>query len=84
MGEVKRIEAETLIDETDAPGIPVQRKGKTPGEEPAPVAPRTSGAPIDDTDTSRSPVANRDTEGHRKAGTTPRPTEKPIVGGDRG
>ena len=49
----------------------------------APVAPKTSGASGEE-DTSKSPVANRDAEGPRKAGVTPRPTDKPIVGGDRG
>lgn len=83
MADVKKLEDETVIDETNAPGTPVQRKGKTPREEPAPVAPKTSGAPEPEPDTSRSPVANRNQEGPRQAGTTPRPTDKPIVGGGR-
>jgi hypothetical protein len=29
-------------------------------------------------------IADRNAEGPREAGTTPRPTDKPIVGGDRG
>lgn len=47
-------------------------------DEPAP--PKTAGAPQPAPDTSKSPLANRDLEGHRKAGATPRPTGKPIVG----
>lgn len=84
MAEVKKLENETVIDETNASGTPVQRKGKTPCEEPAPVAPKTSGAPENGPDTSRSTAANRNPEGPRQAGTTPRPTDKPIVGGGRG
>jgi len=47
------------------------------------VVPKTSGAPKPAPDTSKSSSANRDI-GERKAGPTPRPTDKPIVGGDRG
>jgi hypothetical protein len=84
MRRVKRLERDTIIDETDAPGTPVQRKGKTPREEATDVAPKTSSTPKEDADTSKSPVANRNAEGPRQAGPTPRPTDKPIVGGDRG
>jgi hypothetical protein len=42
------------------------------------VAPRTAGAPNPAPDTSRSPVANRDVAGPRKAGVSPRPRVKPI------
>lgn len=49
-------------------------------EETSPAVPRTAGAPEAGPDTSRSRVANRDTEGPRKAGTTPRPTDKPVTG----
>jgi len=79
MNEVKRLETENLIDETDAPGTPAQRRRKLPGEEPAPAVPKTSGAPADEPDTSRSPVANRNSEGPRQAGVSPRPTDKPGV-----
>lgn len=78
MATVKRLEPETIIDETNAAGTPVERKGKTP------AAPKTSGAAVETDDTSRSPVANRNEEGPRHAGATPRPTDKPIVGGNRG
>jgi hypothetical protein len=44
----------------------------------APVNPKSSGAAKPGPDTSKSRVANRDTEGPRKASTTPRPTDKPI------
>lgn len=53
---------------------------KDPLRNEAPKAPRTAGAPKPGPDTSKSPVANRDLEGPRKAGTTPRPTSKPIAG----
>lgn len=45
-----------------------------------PEAPKTSGAAEPALDTSKSPVANRDLEGPRKASTTPRPTGKPMTG----
>lgn len=83
MKRVKRLEREAIIDETRAAGMPAERKGKTPREEPGPVVPKTSGASAKP-DTSRSSVANRNTEGPRQAGTTPRPMDKPIVGGDKG
>ncbi len=47
------------------------------GTEPVP---KTAGANVPGPDTSRSRVANRDPKGPRKASTTPRPTDKPIVG----
>jgi hypothetical protein len=46
-------------------------------DEPDP--PKTAGAPEPPPDTSKSRVANRDREGPRKAGTSPRPTGKPLV-----
>jgi hypothetical protein len=42
-------------------------------------APNTAGASEPGPDTSRNPVANRDRNGPRKAGTTPRPTRKPLA-----
>jgi hypothetical protein len=48
------------------------------GDNDASAAPKTAGAPVPATDTSKSRVANRDLEGPRKAGTTPRPTTKPM------
>jgi hypothetical protein len=52
-----------------------------PGEKEgvASVTPSTSGAAKPAPDTSKSKVANRDVAGPRKAGTTPRPTRKPMV-----
>lgn len=84
MRRVKKLGSKTVINETDAAGTPVQRKGKTLREEPAPPVPKTSGGPKPQPDTSKSPVANRNTEGPRQAGTSPRPTDKPIIGGGRG
>lgn len=46
-------------------------------------APKTSGAP----ERGREPLANKNAdrkpEGPREAGATPRPTERPITGGQR-
>jgi hypothetical protein len=42
-------------------------------------APKTAGASKPAPDTSRNPVANRDRNGPRRAGTTPRPTHKPLA-----
>lgn len=48
-----------------------------------PVVPKTSGAAKPADGTAKNPVADRN-PGPRQAGTTPRPTDKPISGGDRG
>jgi hypothetical protein len=45
----------------------------------APASPKMSGAAKPARDRSKSPVANRDTEGPRKAGATPRPTDEPLA-----
>ena len=47
-------------------------------------APKTSGAPERVKEPLANKLADRNSEGPREAGTTPRPTDKPIVGGDRG
>jgi hypothetical protein len=47
-------------------------------------APKTSGAPLRGKEPLVNSVADRNTEGPRHAGVTPRPTDKAIVGGDRG
>lgn len=46
-------------------------------------APKTSGAPKRGKEPLPNPIADRNTEGPREAGTTPRPTDKPIIGGQR-
>lgn len=67
----------------DDAGTRTQKRDSAGNDErQAPAAPKTSGAAPEE-DTSKSNVANRDTEGPRKAGFTPRPTDKPIVGGGR-
>jgi hypothetical protein len=75
-------EAENVRVRTpEAPGIRKDRRDmqrKDGGQ--APTVPKTAGAPKPKPDTSKSPVANRDMEGQRKAGSTPRPTDKPITG----
>jgi hypothetical protein len=52
-------------------------RGDGKAREPPPH-PKTSGAPAEKEDTSRGTAANRNREGPRQAGTTPRPTDKPI------
>lgn len=48
----------------------------------APAPPETSGrSPEEDTGNA---MANRDREGPRQAGATPRPSDKPIIGGGKG
>lgn len=42
------------------------------------TVPHTSGEPQPAPDTSKSPLANRNVEGPRQAGATPRPTDKPL------
>jgi hypothetical protein len=49
----------------------------------APHAPKTSGAPKRGKEPLVNPTADRNKEGPRMSGTTPRPTDKPIVGGSR-
>ena len=48
-----------------------------------PTAPKTSGAPNRGKEPLVNPTADRDKEGPRMPGTTPRPTDKPIEGGRR-
>jgi hypothetical protein len=69
MSSFKDLSKSAIDDERDASGNA--------------VAPKTSGAAKPAPDTSKSAVANRDT-GPRKAGATPRPTDKPINDGGRG
>jgi hypothetical protein len=64
-----------IVAGTDARG---RARGEVKDVRDAPTAPKTSGASTPTPDTSKSPVANRDLDGLRKAGTTPRPTDKPI------
>ena len=74
-----------IVREPEVAGTEIERKDFTgKDKEETPVAPKTSGAPTKENDTSRSAVANRNEEGPGQAGTTPRHTDKPIVGGNRG
>ena len=67
------------IRSADPPGLSGQQADSVETvRSSAPTAPKTAGAAKPAADTSRSPVANRDTAGPRKAGTTPRPTDKPV------
>ena len=74
--------AENMIEDTASTAGPegaASLSEPSAGTETTP-APRTAGASTPGPDTSRSPVANRDRGGPRKASTTPRPTDKPIAG----
>jgi hypothetical protein len=69
------------IRSVSSAGVPAAQHDGS-GDEPfeAPESPMTAGAPKPGSDTSKSPVANRDVEGPRKAGAMPRPTRKPGTG----
>lgn len=69
MAKAQNLRETAIDDERDSSGTP--------------VVPKTSGAAPPAADTSKSTAGNRD-PGPRKAGATPRPTDKPITGGDRG
>ena len=69
---------EPIVPGTSIPGIRSSADSASTDGDEAVAAPKTAGAPKPAADTSRSPVANRDVAGPRKAGTTPRPTAKPI------
>lgn len=72
------------IEEPD-PDLPVEVPNPNPDEnEDAPLHAKTSGAPLEGKEPLVNPSADRNTEGVRQAGMTPRPTDKPITGGDRG
>ena len=79
MNTIKRIEESAVVDETASAGTAIERKRAPQDMENK--APKMSGASKGAPDTSASPVANRNVEGIREAGVTPRPTEKPIIGG---
>ncbi len=64
----KNLKDTAIVDERDAAGTE--------------IAPKMGGAAAPSRETSKTKVANRD-PGPRKTGATPRPTDKPIVGGDR-
>jgi hypothetical protein len=71
MAKMNQQSRQGIIREAEPTGTEIERK--------RPAVLKTSGAAPEAVDTSRSPVANRDPAGPRKAGRTPRPTEKPIV-----
>jgi hypothetical protein len=69
------------VRDTGATGIPENDKRDLINDA---HAPKMSGAPERGKEPLTNKLADRNTEGPREAGTTPRPTDKPIVGGDRG
>lgn len=64
------------IRQPEARGIPVDRPDPPPKRRDK--TPKLAGAAKPAPDTIKSRIANRDLEGPRKAGPTPRPTDKPI------
>jgi len=64
------------ITEPEPERLPDEAPEPNPDENDG--VPKTAGAPADPGDTSRSRVANRDADGPRKAGATPRPTLSPL------
>ncbi len=74
------------VRDAEAAGMPAdQTRDIVDGEaEQSPEAPKLGGAPERGKEPATNPLADRNVEGVRQAGATPRPTEKPIVGGERG
>ena len=70
MAKIDQQSRKGIIREAEARGTEIERKR---------AVPKTSGAAPESTDTSRSPVANRDPAGPRKAGRTPRPNANPVI-----
>lgn len=74
------------IRDTGATGVPESEKRELTNSEADQdgKAPETSGAPERGKEPFLNKSADRNSEGIREAGATPRPTDKPIVGGDKG
>ncbi|MER2536389.1 MAG: DUF2934 domain-containing protein [Rhizobiaceae bacterium] len=68
------------VRSADPAGMPDDKRPPVANDSAtAPASPKMSGAAKPARDRSKSPVANRDTEGPRKAGATARPTDKPLA-----
>ena len=74
------------VRDAGAAGVPEsdQRDLVNDEADQAASALKTSGAPERGKEPLTNTLADRNSEALREAGTTPRPTDKPIVGGDRG
>lgn len=74
------------VRDAGAAGVPEsdQRDLVNDEADQAASALKTSGAPERGKEPLTNKLTDRNSEGPREAGTTPRPTDKPIVGGDRG
>lgn len=74
------------VRDPDAPAAPEsdQRNLVDSESSQSSHAPKTSGAPQRGKEPLIDKLADRNVEGPREAGVTPRPTVKPIVDGDRG
>ncbi|MHB2265678.1 hypothetical protein [Aliihoeflea sp. PC F10.4] len=74
------------VRDTEATGVPESNKRdlmNTEADQDS-KAPKTSGVPERGKEPFINKTVDRNTEGAREAGATPRPTDKPIVGGDKG
>ncbi|MGN6549296.1 MAG: hypothetical protein ACTHJ3_05325 [Pararhizobium sp.] len=74
------------VREADGRGVPEKDDSAEIGNrehDQAPTAPKTSGAPPRGKEPLPNPAADRNVDGPRVAGTTPRPPGKPIVGSQR-
>ncbi|GHC79492.1 hypothetical protein [Limoniibacter endophyticus] len=67
-----------------AAGVPESDERDTTDTERAEdsPAPKTSGAAPQGKEPLPNPIADRNPQGPREAGITPRPTDKPVIGGD--
>ena len=74
------------VRDTGASGVPESDERELTNSEADQdsKAPKTSGAPERGKEPFVNKLADRNAEGIREAGATPRPTDKPIVGGDKG
>lgn len=70
------------VTQPDGAGVPGRenRNLADPERTSAPAAPKTSGASEKSEEPLKNPLADRNGEGARQAGMTPRPTDKPIAG----
>jgi hypothetical protein len=73
-------EAPTAPKPSDAPPRDTRESPAPNPDAGEATTPKTSTVAEPEPDTSRSSAANRDVDGPRKAGTTPRPPDKPVEG----
>jgi len=72
------------VEEPETEGLPDEKRDPNPDENrDPPVHAKTSGAADKSKDPLPDPFDKRKSDAPREAGVTPRPTDKPITGGDR-